>query len=133
MHVAIARFARHGASKHEFRRDIEVAVLHSEGATPRPSAYAPARHGTYVTSRTLNKTEHTQNRSRSTQIVACPGEMVSDSFYFVDNKLVMHNKADYTYHHADPSVLKGPGFEGKFDEKTQDEGKSAAGGRGGKK
>jgi len=25
------------------------------------------------------------------------GETVSDSFYFVENKLVMHNKAYYTY------------------------------------
>ena len=61
------------------------------------------------------------------KIVACPREMTSDSFYFVDDKLVMHNKADYTYHHADPSMLKGPGFEQKFDEKQsdRDEGKSA--------
>jgi hypothetical protein len=26
-----------------------------------------------------------------------PYETRSDSFYFVDNKLVMHNKADYAY------------------------------------
>ena len=26
-----------------------------------------------------------------------PNESRSDSFYFVDNKLVMHNKADYSY------------------------------------
>mmetsp|Transcript_56924 Transcript_56924/g.114255 ORF Transcript_56924/g.114255 Transcript_56924/m.114255 type:complete len:181 (-) Transcript_56924:272-814(-) len=30
-------------------------------------------------------------------IVACPWETRSDSFYFVDGKLVMHNKADYNY------------------------------------
>lgn len=26
-----------------------------------------------------------------------PYETRSDSFYFVDNKLIMHNKADYAY------------------------------------
>jgi len=26
-----------------------------------------------------------------------PFETKSDSFYFVDNKLIMHNKADYSY------------------------------------
>lgn len=31
------------------------------------------------------------------QMVAHPYETRSDSFYFVDNKLVMHNKADYAY------------------------------------
>uniref|UniRef100_A0A3P9H5P9 GMP phosphodiesterase delta subunit domain-containing protein n=1 Tax=Oryzias latipes TaxID=8090 RepID=A0A3P9H5P9_ORYLA len=31
------------------------------------------------------------------QMVECPYETRSDSFYFVDNKLVMHNKADYAY------------------------------------
>jgi len=30
-------------------------------------------------------------------IIACPWETRSDSFYFVDNKLVMHNKAEYNY------------------------------------
>lgn len=31
------------------------------------------------------------------QMVANPFETKSDSFYFVDKKLVMHNKADYSY------------------------------------
>lgn len=31
------------------------------------------------------------------QMVDSPFETRSDSFYFVDNKLVMHNKADYSY------------------------------------
>ncbi|XP_068598575.1 protein unc-119 homolog B-like [Brachionichthys hirsutus] len=31
------------------------------------------------------------------QMVACPYETRSDSFYFVENRLVMHNKADYAY------------------------------------
>ena len=31
------------------------------------------------------------------QMIASPFETKSDSFYFVDNKLVMHNKADYSY------------------------------------
>lgn len=30
-------------------------------------------------------------------MVECPYETRSDSFYFVDNRLVMHNKADYAY------------------------------------
>ncbi|MEQ2162428.1 hypothetical protein GOODEAATRI_019667 [Goodea atripinnis] len=31
------------------------------------------------------------------QMVECPYETQSDSFYFVDNRLVMHNKANYAY------------------------------------
>ncbi|KAG5673053.1 hypothetical protein PVAND_003130 [Polypedilum vanderplanki] len=31
------------------------------------------------------------------QMIACPFETRSDSFYFVDNQLVLHNKADYSY------------------------------------
>lgn len=30
-------------------------------------------------------------------MIAAPFETCSDSFYFVDNHLVMHNKADYAY------------------------------------
>ncbi|KAI8848228.1 Unc119b [Chytridium lagenaria] len=32
------------------------------------------------------------------EIVASPGKTQSDSFYFVDDKLIMHNKAFYTYY-----------------------------------
>ncbi|TKR77187.1 hypothetical protein L596_018204 [Steinernema carpocapsae] len=31
------------------------------------------------------------------QMIDCPFETRSDSFYFVDDKLIMHNKADYAY------------------------------------
>jgi len=31
------------------------------------------------------------------EMIANPFETRSDSFYFVDNKLIMHNKADYAY------------------------------------
>ncbi|XP_062873026.1 protein unc-119 homolog A isoform X2 [Trichomycterus rosablanca] len=31
------------------------------------------------------------------EMIRHPYETQSDSFYFVDNKLVMHNKADYSY------------------------------------
>lgn len=31
------------------------------------------------------------------QMVDSPYETRSDSFYFVENRLVMHNKADYAY------------------------------------
>ncbi|KAL2912191.1 hypothetical protein HK105_208324 [Polyrhizophydium stewartii] len=31
------------------------------------------------------------------EMVLSPGQTVSDSFYFVDNKLVLHNKASYSY------------------------------------
>lgn len=30
-------------------------------------------------------------------MIQSPFETRSDSFYFVDNKLIMHNKADYSY------------------------------------
>jgi len=30
-------------------------------------------------------------------MIACPYETRSDSFYFVDDMLIMHNKADYAY------------------------------------
>lgn len=32
-----------------------------------------------------------------TEMIAAPWETKSDSFYFVDNKLIMHNKAEYNY------------------------------------
>ncbi|KAJ3223976.1 hypothetical protein HK099_000460 [Clydaea vesicula] len=32
------------------------------------------------------------------EMIANPKQTTSDSFYFVDDKLVMHNKATYTYH-----------------------------------
>lgn len=31
------------------------------------------------------------------EMISAPFETCSDSFYFVDNHLVMHNKADYAY------------------------------------
>ena len=31
------------------------------------------------------------------EMINSPFETRSDSFYFVDNKLIMHNKADYSY------------------------------------
>ena len=31
------------------------------------------------------------------EMIDHPFETKSDSFYFVDNKLIMHNKADYAY------------------------------------
>lgn len=31
------------------------------------------------------------------EMIANPFETRSDSFYFVDDQLVMHNKADYAY------------------------------------
>ena len=31
------------------------------------------------------------------EMIACPWETKSDSFYFVEDKLVMHNKAEYSY------------------------------------
>ena len=34
------------------------------------------------------------------QMVAHPFETKSDSFYFVDGKLIMHNKADYSYNNT---------------------------------
>ena len=34
------------------------------------------------------------------QMVANPFETKSDSFYFVDGKLIMHNKADYSYNNT---------------------------------
>ena len=31
------------------------------------------------------------------EMIKCPFQTKSDSFYFVDGKLIMHNKADYAY------------------------------------
>ncbi|XP_039962163.1 protein unc-119 homolog [Bactrocera neohumeralis] len=31
------------------------------------------------------------------EMIACPFQTRSDSFYFVENRLIMHNKADYAY------------------------------------
>lgn len=31
------------------------------------------------------------------EMIDCPYETRSDSYYFVEDKLIMHNKADYAY------------------------------------
>ena len=41
------------------------------------------------------------NADEVRQMVANPFETKSDSFYFVDDVLIMHNKADYSYN-GDP-------------------------------
>jgi hypothetical protein len=40
------------------------------------------------------------------QMVVHPFDTRSDSFYFVDGKLVMHNKADYSYNSGDANDWK---------------------------
>ena len=35
--------------------------------------------------------------SEKNEILSCPFESRSDSFYFVDDKLIMHTKAEYGY------------------------------------
>jgi len=39
----------------------------------------------------------TLNPSEIQEMIDCPYETKSDSFYFVEDKLIMHNKADYAY------------------------------------
>lgn len=38
------------------------------------------------------------------EMIACPWETESDSFYFVDDTMIMHNKAKYAYNRPDPSL-----------------------------
>ena len=40
------------------------------------------------------------------EMIASPFETVSDSFYFVGDRLVMHNKAEYRYLKADEAQAK---------------------------
>jgi hypothetical protein len=46
-------------------------------------------------------------------MIASPYETKSDSFYFVDNKLVMHNKASYKYFREDAAQSK-KSYEDKY-------------------
>jgi len=66
-------------------------------------------------------------------IVAHPYAVKSDSFYFVGEKLVMHNKAEYKYYDPPESERiykeQDAGDEGKYATK-QGEGKSDGGGGG---
>lgn len=39
-------------------------------------------------------------------MIKCPFETVSDSFYFVEDKLVLHNKAAYSFTPFDAQVWK---------------------------
>ena len=48
-----------------------------------------------------------------TEMINSPFETKSDSFYFVDNKLVMHNKASYKYIREDAAQSK-KSYEDKF-------------------
>ena len=38
------------------------------------------------------------------EMIKCPFETLSDSFYFVEGKLVMHNKAAYSFAPFDAQV-----------------------------
>jgi len=57
------------------------------------------------------------------EIVKAPNQTQSDSFYFVEGKLIMHNKARYTYFYP-------PGREAKLEGKLGGGGPKAAGGEG---
>ncbi|KAJ8326112.1 hypothetical protein BDV3_006198 [Batrachochytrium dendrobatidis] len=51
---------------------------------------------------TINTWEHIYDvpfldKKTQEKMIQSPGETVSDSFYFVDNKLVLHNKATYSF------------------------------------
>ena len=46
-------------------------------------------------------------------MIANPFETKSDSFYFVNNKLVMHNKASYKYFREDAAQSK-KSYEDKY-------------------
>jgi hypothetical protein len=37
------------------------------------------------------------DEATKTEMIASPWETKSDSFYFVEGQLVMHNKAEYNY------------------------------------
>ena len=50
------------------------------------------------------------------EMIANPYETKSDSFYFVDNKLIMHNKASYKYLREDAAQAK-KSYEEKFGSK----------------
>lgn len=56
--------------------------------------------------------------SQIAEMIACPYETKSDSFYFVDGKLVMHNKASYKYFREDVAQAK-KSYEDKYGYKTQ--------------
>lgn len=51
------------------------------------------------------------------EMIANPYETKSDSFYFVNNKLVMHNKASYKYFREDAAQSK-KSYEDKYGYKT---------------
>jgi protein unc-119 len=55
--------------------------------------------------------------SQIAEMIACPYETKSDSFYFVDGKLVMHNKASYKYFREDAAQAK-KSYEDKYGYKT---------------
>jgi hypothetical protein len=48
-----------------------------------------------------------------TEMINSPFETKSDSFYFVDGKLIMHNKASYKYIREDAAQTK-KSYEDKF-------------------
>ena len=51
------------------------------------------------------------------EMICSPYETKSDSFYFVNNKLVMHNKASYKYFREDAAQSK-KSYEDKYGYKT---------------
>jgi hypothetical protein len=61
------------------------------------------------------------------EMIAHPFETKSDSFYFVNGKLIMHNKASYKYLKEDAAQAK-KSYEDKFGAKGAKSGAKAAGG-----
>jgi len=59
------------------------------------------------------------------EIVKAPNQTQSDSFYFVEGKLIMHNKARYTYFYPPGREAKLEGKLGGGSGPKASEGKSA--------
>jgi len=56
----------------------------------------------YCMPNSVNTCEHIYelpnlSKENMNEMIKCPFQTKSDSFYFVDGKLIMHNKADYAY------------------------------------
>ena len=68
------------------------------GVKPRSYDRGRRKNNSFALSATLPTTKINRNNCVSEQeMIDSPFETRSDSFYFVNGQLMMHNKADYAY------------------------------------
>lgn len=84
-------------SKNTCEHLYEFPHLSAADRTSLLSAHSTALLHTHTLTQSNSLTPTATRPAPGEDMIANPYETKSDSFYFVDGKLVMHNKAEYAY------------------------------------